>query len=107
MSVVAGGDHVKLFSVKECAANIDDDSGRGPWLNLHTMFEFDGETDNSVTFFVLAVSANEECFGVCQFAFKCSATRCIHSMPSCFMASRKWDARSYISLAFHNGNVLL
>ena len=28
-------------------------------------------------------------------------------MPSCFMASSKWDARNYISLVVHNGNVLL
>ena len=25
----------------------------------------------------------------------------IHSMPSCFMASNKWDARNYISLIVH------
>ena len=34
------------------------DSGRGPRPNLHTMFEFEGETDDSVKFFVLAQNAS-------------------------------------------------
>ena len=55
---LAGGDQVKWFFnrtlhctfvlVMECAANIDGDSGRGPWPNLRTMFEFKGKTDNIV-----------------------------------------------------------
>ena len=62
---------------------------------------------------VLALSAKEECFGVCQFSFKSSETRRrteyyyrIHSIPSCFMASNTHDSRNYISVVVRIGHVL-
>ena len=39
------------YSVTESAANLDiDDSEPGPWLNLRTMFQYKGKTEDSVTF---------------------------------------------------------
>ena len=81
---------------RECAAHIDGDSGRGRWPNLHTMFEFEGNRQHCQVF-VLAASAKEECFGVCQFAFKYSATR----------RSKTGIVSIPCHRAVHNGNVLL
>ena len=48
----------------ESVANINGDSGCGPWPNLRTMLEFKGETDNRLCQVVmLALSAKEECVG--------------------------------------------
>ena len=51
------GHCIEHVSVTASAANIDGDSGGGPWAVV-----------------VPALSAKEECFGVCQFAFKSSET---------------------------------
>ena len=80
----------------ESAANIDDDSRHGPRPHVRTMFEFKEITDNIVEC---------SCFlclpKIRRMFRRLIANSPIHSMPSCFIASNKWDARNYISLIVH------
>ena len=80
----------------ESAANIDGDSGHGPRPNLRTMFEFKETTDNSVEFSCFL------CLPKIRRMFRRLPIRLsTPAMPSCFIASNKWDARNYISLIVH------
>ena len=57
------------YSVMESAANVDlDDSEPGPWPNLRTVFQYKGNTENSVKFScLLCTCPQKECFGVFKF----------------------------------------
>ena len=60
------------YSVTESAANLDlDDSQPGPWLNLRTMFQYKGKTENSVKFSCL-LCVPKKCFGVFKFTVQYS-----------------------------------